>query len=69
VIGRLLILTLGALSLLVGLFFSCQIWRYNDLAEGIAWLEDRTFERETLIAIGTGGAAENPHRVALLKAV
>jgi ribonuclease BN (tRNA processing enzyme) len=62
VVGRLLILTLGAVSLLVGLFFSCQIWRYNDLAEGIAWLEDRGFERETLIAIGTGGAAENPHR-------
>jgi ribonuclease BN (tRNA processing enzyme) len=61
-VGRLMILVLGALSLLVGLFFSCQIWRYNDLAEGIAWLEDRTFERETLIAIGTGGAAENPHR-------
>jgi ribonuclease BN (tRNA processing enzyme) len=57
-----MILTLGAVSLLVGLFFSCQIWRYNDLAEGIAWLEDRRFERETLIAIGTGGAAENPHR-------
>ncbi len=61
-VGRLLILTLGAVSLLVGLFFSCQIWRYNDLAEGIAWLEPRSFERATLIAVGTGGAAENPHR-------
>jgi len=60
--GRLLILVLGAVSLLVGAFFSCQIWRYNKLAEGIAWLDDRSFERETLIAVGTGGAAENPHR-------
>ena len=60
--GRLLILVLGAVSLLLGAFFSCQIWRYNDLAEGIAWLDERSFERETLIAVGTGGAAENPHR-------
>ena len=61
-IGRLLILTLGVVSLLVGAFFSCQIWRFNDLAEGIAWQEDRSFERLTLIAVGTGGANENPHR-------
>ncbi len=60
--ARLLILVLGAVSLLVGAFFSCQIWRYNDLAEGIAWLDPRSFERETLIAVGTGGAADNPHR-------
>jgi ribonuclease BN (tRNA processing enzyme) len=61
-LGRLLILTLGFMSLLVGAFFSCQIWRFNDLAEGIAWQEDRSFERMTLIAVGTGGANENPHR-------
>ena len=60
--GRLLILTLGVVSLLVGAFFSCQIWRFNDLAEGIAWLDDRSFERMSLIAVGTGGANENPHR-------
>ena len=61
-IGRLLILTLGAVSLLVGAFFSWQIWRFNKLAEGIAWQEDRSFERLALIAVGTGGAHENPQR-------
>jgi ribonuclease Z len=62
-IARLLILVLGVVSLMAGVFLSCQMWRYRELAEGIAWLEDRHFERATLIAVGTGGAAENFRRL------
>jgi len=63
VVARLMILVLGVVSLIAGVFLSCQMWRYRDLAEGIAWLEDRHFERATLIAVGTGGAAENLRRL------
>jgi ribonuclease Z len=62
-VGRLMILILGVVSLLAGLFFSCQMWRYRELAAGIAWLEDREFPRATLITVGTGGAYENLRRL------
>jgi len=62
-VGRLMILMLGVVSLLAGFFFSCQMWRYRELAAGIAWLEDREFPRATLITVGTGGAYENLRRL------
>ena len=68
-IARLLILVLGVVSLFAGVFLSCQMWRYRELAEGIAWLEDRHFERATLIAVGTGGAAENSSRLGPVTAI
>ncbi len=68
-IGRLMILALGVVSLLAGVFFSCQMWRYRELAEGIAWLEDRTFPSATLITVGTGGAYENLRRLGPATAV
>ena len=40
-VGRLLILLLGVASLAASLFFTCQGFRYRELAEGIAWLPDR----------------------------
>jgi ribonuclease BN (tRNA processing enzyme) len=69
VIARLLILVLGVVSLFAGVFLSCQMWRYRELAKGIAWLENRDFERATLIAVGTGGAAENSSRLGPVTAI
>lgn len=68
-VGRLGVLVLGVLSLFVSLFLTCQSWRFRDLAEGIAWLPDRSFERPTLILAGTGSANENPQRLGPVTAV
>lgn len=62
-VGRIGILLLGVLSLGISLFLTCQSWRFRDLAEGIAWIPDRSFERPTLILAGTGSANENPARL------
>jgi len=37
-------------------------WQYQKVAEGVVPIETRRFERPTLIAVGTGGAYENPAR-------
>jgi ribonuclease Z len=62
-VGRIGILVLGVLSLLISIFLTCQSWRFRDLAEGIAWIPDRSFERPTLVMAGTGSANENPQRL------
>lgn len=67
--GRLLILLLGVVSLAVSLFFTCQGFRYRQLAEGIAWLPDRTFAQPLVIAVGTGATHENPNRLGPVTAV
>jgi ribonuclease Z len=67
--GRLLILLLGVVSLGVSVFLTCQSWRFRELAEGIAWLPDRSFERPTLVLAGTGATHENPGRLGPLTAV
>jgi len=37
-------------------------WRYQKVAEGVVPIETRSWERATAIAVGTGGAYENPAR-------
>jgi ribonuclease Z len=41
---------------------TCAAWRFDRVAEGVLPLEPREFARLTLIALGTGGAYENPAR-------
>lgn len=67
--GRLLILLLGVASLAASLFFTCQGFRYRELAEGIAWLPDRSFGQPVVIAAGTGATHENPNRLGPVTAV
>lgn len=67
--GRLLILLLGVASLAASLFFTCQGFRYRELAEGIAWLPDRSFGQPVVIAAGTGATHENPSRLGPVTAV
>lgn len=38
---------------------TCAAWRFDEVAAGVLPLEPRTFERLTLITLGTGGAYEN----------
>ena len=68
-VGRLLILLLGVASLAASLFFTCQGFRYRELAEGIAWLPDRSFGQPVVIAVGTGATHENPNRLGPVTAV
>lgn len=37
-------------------------WQYQQVAAGVVPIETRTYPRLTLIAVGTGGAYENPDR-------
>ena len=60
---------LGVVSLGVSVFLTCQSWRFRELAEGIAWLPDRSFERPTLVLVGTGATHENPNRLGPTTAV
>jgi len=41
---------------------TCSAWRYDRVMAGILPLEPRSFERLTVITLGTGGARENPDR-------
>lgn len=68
-VGRIGILILGVVSLLVSVFLTCQSWRFRDLAEGIAWLPDKNFERAAVVLVGTGAANENPQRLGPVTAV
>lgn len=68
-VGRLLILLLGVVSLVASLFFTCQGLRYRELAEGIAWLPDRSFGPPMVIAAGTGATHENPNRLGPVTAI
>jgi len=61
--GRLLILALGITTLVGSWFMTCQLWRYREVASGVAWLEARNFERLSAVTLGTGSAYENPQRL------
>ena len=41
---------------------TCAAWRFDEVAAGVRPLEPRSFERLTLITLGTGGAWENHNR-------
>ena len=68
-VGRIGILVLGLVSLGVSVFLTCQSLRFRELAEGITWLADRSFDRPTLVMVGTGAANENPQRLGPVTAV
>jgi ribonuclease BN (tRNA processing enzyme) len=38
---------------------TCVAWRLDDVAAGVRPLDPRSFERMTLVMLGTGGASEN----------
>jgi ribonuclease Z len=67
--GRLLILGFGVFAVIASFFAIWATWRYQDLAQDVAWLEDRTFETLTLVTVGTGSAYENPTRLGPVTAV
>jgi ribonuclease Z len=67
--GRLLILALGVVALVGSCFSIWATWRYQTLAQDVAWLEDRTFDTLTLLTVGTGSAYENPKRLGPVSAV
>lgn len=62
-LGRLLLLLLALLTVVGSWFVTCQLWDYQKIASGVAWLEPRQFETLTLITLGTGTAYENPNRL------
>jgi ribonuclease BN (tRNA processing enzyme) len=55
-------LLLAALVVGVSWVASCVVWRAAEVGELVAPLENRSFPRLTLVAVGTGGAYENPER-------
>jgi len=42
---------------------TCVMWRAAEVGELVQTLEPRRFERLTVLAVGTGGAYENPERL------
>ncbi len=62
-LGRLLLLLLGLLTVVGSWFVTCQLWDYRKVAAGVVWLAPREFETLTLITLGTGTAYENPQRL------
>lgn len=67
--GRLLILSFGVFALIASAFSIWATWRYQELAQDVAWLDDRSFETLTLLTVGTGSAYENPKRLGPVTAV
>jgi ribonuclease Z len=57
-IGLLIALAVGAVSWAL----TCAAWRFDEVAAGVRPLEPRSFERLTLITLGTGGAHEDHNR-------
>lgn len=67
--GRLVLLGFGVLALFASAFSIWATWRYQELAQDVAWLEDRDFDTLTLLTVGTGSAYENPKRLGPVTAV
>ena len=61
--ARVLALALAAVVIGVGWVATCVVWRAAEIGELVAPLENRSFPRLTLVAVGTGGAYENPERL------
>ena len=58
VIGLSIALAVGAVSWAL----TCAAWRFDEVAAGVRPLDPRSFERLTLITLGTGGAHEDHNR-------
>jgi ribonuclease BN (tRNA processing enzyme) len=67
--GRLAILFFALFALVASWFTIWATWRYQKLAQDIAWLEDRSFDTLTMLTIGTGSAYENPNRLGPVSAI
>jgi ribonuclease Z len=67
--ARLGVLVLGVLALVSSWFVMWALWRYQELARDVAWLEDRHFDALALVTVGTGSAYENPRRLGPVAAV
>jgi ribonuclease Z len=53
------------IALLVGVFswmLTCAAWQFDQVAAGVIPLDPRSFERLTLVTLGTAGAAEDHNR-------
>lgn len=59
---RLIGLFVGLGIAIASWLLTCAAWRFDEVAQGVVPLEPRDFPRLTLIALGTGGAYENPAR-------
>jgi ribonuclease BN (tRNA processing enzyme) len=57
-LGFLLVLVVAIASWVA----TCGAWQLQQVAEGIAPLDDRSFRRLTVVTVGTGGPYENPAR-------
>jgi ribonuclease BN (tRNA processing enzyme) len=61
--ARILALALALVVVGVGWVATCVVWRAAEVGELVAPLEARRFSNLTLLAVGTGGAYENPERL------
>ncbi len=61
--ARILALALALTVVGVGWVATCVVWRAAEVGELVAPLESRSFPQLTLVAVGTGGAYENPERL------
>lgn len=43
-------------------FLTCAAWQFDQVRLGVVPLDPKSYERLTLVAVGTGGAYENPNR-------
>ncbi len=41
---------------------TCAAWQFDQVSGGVVPLDRKEFEGLTLVAVGTGGAYENPNR-------
>jgi ribonuclease BN (tRNA processing enzyme) len=67
--GKLLVLAMGVAALVGSWIVMWAMWRYQELARDVAWLEDRRFDALALVTVGTGSAYENPRRLGPVGAV
>jgi len=58
IVGLLIALVVG----IAAWALTCAAWRFDQVAAGVRPLEPRTFERLTLITLGTGGTHEDHNR-------
>lgn len=61
--GRAMMLGLMAMIAIIGWVVTVASWHLKQVSDGVRTPEDRSFERLQVLAIGTGGAYENPDRL------
>ncbi len=61
--GRAMLLGLMAMIAVLGWVVTIASWHLKEVSDGVRALEDRHFDALQLLAIGTGGAYENPDRL------